>query len=58
MEILPVKGEISMRKHKTISFEERVKENIRSIKSDPKLMDQIDDRIEKRHKDRIKQIPS
>ncbi|CDQ19625.1 Fur-regulated basic protein B [Halobacillus karajensis] len=47
-----------MRKHKTISFEERVKENIRSIKSDPKLMDQIDDRIEKRHKDRIKQIPS
>ncbi|WP_226579026.1 FbpB family small basic protein [Halobacillus litoralis] len=47
-----------MRKHKTVSFEERVKENIRSIKEDQKLMDQIDERIEKRHKDRMKQIPS
>ncbi|MBN8234552.1 FbpB family small basic protein [Halobacillus kuroshimensis] len=47
-----------MRKHKPVSFEERVKENIRTIESDQKLMDQIDDRIEKRHKDRLKQIPS
>jgi hypothetical protein len=58
MEILPIKGEISMRKHKTISFEDRVKENIRSIKADQKLLDQIDERIEKRHNERMKQIPS
>lgn len=47
-----------MRKHKPISFEERVKENIRSIEADQKLMEQIDDRIEQRHHERIKQIPS
>ena len=47
-----------MRKHKTISFEDRVKENIRFIKADQKLLDQIDERIEKRHKERMKQIPS
>ncbi|MGR9050052.1 FbpB family small basic protein [Halobacillus faecis] len=47
-----------MRKHKSISFEERVKENIRSIKADQKLLDQIDERIEKRHNARMKQIPS
>ncbi|MBH0229410.1 FbpB family small basic protein [Halobacillus yeomjeoni] len=47
-----------MRKIQSISFEERVKENIRSIKEDQKLMDAIDERIEKRHYDKIKQIPS
>ena len=47
-----------MRKHKSISFEERVKGNIRSIKADQKLLDQIDERIEKRHNERMKQIPS
>ncbi|WP_157130808.1 FbpB family small basic protein [Halobacillus mangrovi] len=47
-----------MRKHNSMTFEERVKENIRSIKEDQQLLDQIDDRIEKRHHDRIKQIPS
>ncbi|MGP4059934.1 FbpB family small basic protein [Halobacillus litoralis] len=47
-----------MRRHKPISFEERVKENIRSIQADHKLMEQIDERIEKRHNERMKQIPS
>ncbi|WP_156112681.1 FbpB family small basic protein [Halobacillus sp. BBL2006] len=47
-----------MRKQNSMSFEERVKENIRSIQEDQQLLDQIDDRIEKRHNDRIKQIPS
>ncbi|ELK45571.1 FbpB family small basic protein [Halobacillus sp. ACCC02827] len=47
-----------MRRHKPISLEERIKENIRSIQADEKLMAQIDERIEKRHRDRMKQIPS
>lgn len=58
MGILNIKGEIPMRKQNSMSFEERVKENIRSIQEDQQLLDQIDDRIEKRHNDRIKQIPS
>lgn len=47
-----------MRKIQSMTFEERVQENIRSIKEDQKLMEQIDERIDKRHYDRIKQIPS
>ncbi|SFG61355.1 Fur-regulated basic protein B [Halobacillus alkaliphilus] len=58
MEILNKKGEISVRKQRTLSFEDLVKENIRSIEEDEQLMDQIDERIEQRHNERIKQIPS
>ncbi len=58
MEILNKKGEISVRKQRTLSFEDLVKENIRSIEEDQQLMDQIDERIEQRHNERIKQIPS
>ncbi|WP_139205865.1 FbpB family small basic protein [Halobacillus alkaliphilus] len=47
-----------MRKQRTLSFEDLVKENIRSIEEDEQLMDQIDERIEQRHNERIKQIPS
>ncbi|MCA1009337.1 FbpB family small basic protein [Halobacillus halophilus] len=47
-----------MRKQRTLSFEDLVKENIRSIEEDQQLMDQIDERIEQRHNERIKQIPS
>jgi|GEM_PF-4604029 len=58
MEILNKKGEISVRKQRTLSFEDLVKENIRFIEEDEQLMDQIDERIEQRHNERIKQIPS
>ncbi|RWZ60389.1 FbpB family small basic protein [Halobacillus fulvus] len=47
-----------MRKRQSKSLDDRIKENIRSIKSDQKLLDQIDDRIDKRHQSRLKQIPS
>ncbi|TGB04657.1 FbpB family small basic protein [Halobacillus salinus] len=52
------KGEISMRKNQSKTLEERIKENIRSIQEDQSLLDQIDDRIDKRHHDRLNQIPS
>ncbi|WP_139377161.1 FbpB family small basic protein [Halobacillus hunanensis] len=45
------------RKHK-LSYSEQVQENIRLIKEDEKLLDQIEERIEQRHHKRIKQIPS
>ncbi|ASF39564.1 FbpB family small basic protein [Halobacillus halophilus] len=53
MEILNKKGEISVRKQRTLSFEDLVKENIRSIEEDEQLMDQIDERIEQRHNERL-----
>ncbi|WP_145956037.1 FbpB family small basic protein [Halobacillus halophilus] len=42
-----------MRKQRTLSFEDLVKENIRSIEEDEQLMDQIDERIEQRHNERL-----
>lgn len=47
-----------MRKIQAKTLEERIKENIRSIQEDQTLLDQIEDRIDKRHHDRLKQIPS
>ncbi|MFQ3543226.1 FbpB family small basic protein [Halobacillus rhizosphaerae] len=47
-----------MRKRQSLTFNERVQANIKSIEEDQKLLDEIDDRIEKRHKDRLEQIPS
>ncbi|WP_158290437.1 FbpB family small basic protein [Halobacillus salinus] len=47
-----------MRKNQSKTLEERIKENIRSIQEDQSLLDQIDDRIDKRHHDRLNQIPS
>ncbi|UOQ93442.1 FbpB family small basic protein [Halobacillus shinanisalinarum] len=47
-----------MRRKQKITYSERVQENIRLIKADQKLLDQIDERIEQRHHNRIKQIPS
>jgi hypothetical protein len=39
-------------------LEDRIKENIKTIEEDQKLLDQIEERIDKRHHDRLKQIPS
>ncbi|MFD2925667.1 FbpB family small basic protein [Halobacillus naozhouensis] len=47
-----------MRRRQNISYTERVRENIRLIKEDEKLLDQIEERIEQRHRKRMKQIPS
>ncbi|MFG6148810.1 FbpB family small basic protein [Halobacillus sp. B23F22_1] len=47
-----------MRQKQKITYQERVQENIKMILEDQKLMDQIEDRIEERHHQRIKKIPS
>ncbi|GGF10272.1 hypothetical protein GCM10010954_06010 [Halobacillus andaensis] len=47
-----------MRKKQKITYQERVQENIKMILQDQKLMDQIEARIEERHHQRIKKIPS
>lgn len=47
-----------MRKKLFISLEDRIKENIRTIKEDQQLMDRIESRIDQRHHERLKQIPS
>ncbi|MCA0969031.1 FbpB family small basic protein [Halobacillus litoralis] len=47
-----------MRKSQSMTLEERIKENIRTIQEDQKLLDQIDDRIDQRHHERLNQIPS
>ncbi|UOQ42956.1 FbpB family small basic protein [Halobacillus salinarum] len=47
-----------MRKKPFISFQERVEENIQSILQDQEQMEKIDEKIEQRHNDRLKQIPS
>ncbi|WP_159462185.1 FbpB family small basic protein [Halobacillus sp. Marseille-P3879] len=47
-----------MRKKQKLTYQERVQENIKMIMQDQKLMDQIEDRIEERHHQRIRKIPS
>ncbi|MCP3025974.1 FbpB family small basic protein [Halobacillus sp. A5] len=47
-----------MRKKQKITYQERVQENIQLILKDQKLMDQIEARIDERHQQRMKKIPS
>ncbi|WP_082234104.1 FbpB family small basic protein [Halobacillus massiliensis] len=47
-----------MRQSQKVSFQDRVQQNIELIMKDHKLMEQIDERIDQRHHERIKKIPS
>ncbi|MCP3031297.1 FbpB family small basic protein [Halobacillus sp. A1] len=47
-----------MRQKQKISYQERIQQNIKSIMEDPKLLDQIEQRIDERHHRRLKKIPS